>query len=76
MVNKIHSLNGTKVGCTSDIVQTRKNGFTFNYNDELALIDIFKTLSIDKLKIMGDTAEQNINKWNFKAIVEALEQAF
>ncbi|PNW26882.1 glycosyltransferase family 4 protein [Formosa algae] len=66
----------TKVGCASDIVQTGKNGFTFNYQDDLALIDIFNTLSIDKLKTMGDTAEQNINKWNFKAIVEALEQAF
>ncbi|MBP1839107.1 glycosyltransferase family 4 protein [Formosa algae] len=66
----------TKVGCASDIVQTGKNGFTFNYQDELALIDIFNTLSIDKLKTMGDAAEQNINKWNFKAIVEALEQAF
>ncbi|CDF80628.1 glycosyltransferase (GT4) [Formosa agariphila KMM 3901] len=65
-----------KVGCASDVVKIGKNGYVFNYYDEPALIKIFNTLSISNLKTMGEVAQKDIEKWNFTAIVEALEDAF
>ncbi|WP_299778178.1 glycosyltransferase family 4 protein [uncultured Formosa sp.] len=66
----------TKVGCASDVVKIGENGYVFDYHDEPALLDIFNTLSISNLKTMGEVAQKDIKKWNFTAIVEALEDAF
>ncbi|MDW5287870.1 glycosyltransferase family 4 protein [Formosa sp. PL04] len=66
----------TKVGCASDVVKVGSNGYVFNYDDDDALLDIFKTISINKLETMGQVAKKNIEKWNFTAIVEALEHSF
>jgi len=66
-------ISSTKVGCASDVVKAGSNGYVFHYNDEAALLDILSTISIDKLETMGQEAKKDINQWNFKAIVEAIE---
>lgn len=65
-----------KVGCAADLVSEGANGYLFNYNDEEELLKILKTISVDGLKHMGKSAQKDVEKWNFTAIVEALEQAF
>jgi len=62
-----------KVGCASDVVKEGSNGYIFHYDDEFALMNVFRKLSIQRLKTMGEVARNDINQWNFKAIVEALE---
>ncbi|WP_159022675.1 glycosyltransferase family 4 protein [Formosa sp. L2A11] len=63
----------TKVGCATDVINVGSNGFVFNFNDEAELLDVFSSLSLERLKTMGEVSKKDINQWNFKAIVEALE---
>ncbi|NRR91035.1 glycosyltransferase family 4 protein [Winogradskyella undariae] len=66
-------ISSTKVGCASDVVKEGSNGYVFDSNDEATLLEVFRTISIADLKLMGHQAKKDITQWNFKAIVEALE---
>ncbi|WP_434037652.1 glycosyltransferase family 4 protein [Formosa sp. 4Alg 33] len=65
-----------KVGCASDVIQPKENGYVFNYDNESELINIFNKILVSELKIMGEQAQRNIEQWNFTKIVEALENEF
>ncbi|MHA7943024.1 glycosyltransferase family 4 protein [Formosa sp. 3Alg 14/1] len=65
-----------KVGCASDVIQSKENGYVFNYDNENELINIFNEILISELKIMGEQAQRNIAQWNFTKIVESLEGEF
>lgn len=66
----------TRVGCASDVVKLDVNGYVFNYNDEVGLLNILNSISVDRLMQMRKTAQNDIKKWNFMSIVDALENAF
>jgi glycosyltransferase involved in cell wall biosynthesis len=63
------------VGCATDLVKENYNGAVFKSNNEKSLTDALTKLSLSKavLQDYGKNSGTIIQKWNFTAIAEAVE---
>lgn len=64
----------SKVGCADDLVKDTDNGYVFEFNKIQELTHILSNLSKEELKILGGNAQNYIENYNFRTIVEALEK--
>jgi len=62
-----------KVGCSYDLIDNKKTGYVFNYNNVQELKEIIVNLNAFSLKAMGEKSKERIQDYNFLNIVEAIE---
>lgn len=63
----------SKVGCAEDLVIGTDNGYVFPHDNVEALIKILADLNYENLKVSGKQAKVYIQKYNFGAIANAIE---
>lgn len=63
-----------KVGCSYDLIRSKKNGFVFSFNQSDELNYILQSLDLSKLKSMGIYAQSFIKGWSFEEIVKSIER--
>lgn len=63
----------SKVGCSVDLVRPNINGYIFNASKIQELILILKDLSLNDIQLLGKQACQDVQNYNFEAIVSSIE---
>ncbi len=74
MACRIPVIVSNKVGCAEDLIKHNGNGYIFSFHDIMELQNIFESLEISKLEMLGKEAQKDIQKYDFESIVTTIEE--